>query len=379
MRINPSHYESLLIDFLEGKLDEMGMATIYSFLNHHPHIAEEFEHMRLAYDHPSELHFEASPDFSFLKKPEQLNPEDYQDKLIGLMEGDLSLSEMENMTDTILHYPEIKSELSKFESTRLIADESIVFPDKSLLKRDFLKIAFYQQDWFRYSAAAILMLCMGIGIWMQFNRSMPNYTPSLSQHKVLNAEKVINPEIKKEAIASIEKPITISNNKVEFKQTLYQNKKLKSIKAKRNNIEKASFNLPDEIVELNSSITFTEIPDLVFPVDESENVSQAIASESIQKNENSPKIAAIQKQNNSVEWTDYINQRIDDLAVKSLASTSNENNLQAPSQKLTKVGLAAITLFNQLTGSNISLEQQANSDGGTTINGIHSLSLFASR
>ncbi|MFZ9717756.1 MAG: hypothetical protein ACO3BD_00235 [Chitinophagaceae bacterium] len=64
-------------------------------------------------------------------------------------------------TDTSL-----KKDLLRLENTRSTPDDSIVFPDKSILyKEEKSQIPFIHGTWYRYAAAAVLLLLLSVGGW----------------------------------------------------------------------------------------------------------------------------------------------------------------------------------------------------------------------
>src|SRR5437879_5497596 len=89
--INKENYKLHIIDHLEGKLNPQEEKELLCFLEQDTALKEEFELLSntAREENVKETYF----DKSFLKKKEQVNVSDYTDKLIALLENDLSKKE----------------------------------------------------------------------------------------------------------------------------------------------------------------------------------------------------------------------------------------------------------------------------------------------
>ncbi len=143
MTINRNNYEIYFLDFFEGNLDAKLVNELMLFLDLNYDLKEEFD----AFEN-SALPLEKKvifPDKEKLKKSTILSfgfvtAENYQEKLISALEGDLSSQELEELDQFILLNPFIKKEQLLFAKTLVNPDNSIVFENKTSLKRNVIKV-----------------------------------------------------------------------------------------------------------------------------------------------------------------------------------------------------------------------------------------------
>ena len=133
--INKSNYEEILIDFLDGNLDEESHALVLLFLDENPAIAEEFdgisdfvvEECISSFENKAELkvHFDSII---------LLNQENYEFYFIAYHEGDLSNDEKLQVEDFLELNPQLQKEFSSFKEVASVGSDNIVFENKENLK-----------------------------------------------------------------------------------------------------------------------------------------------------------------------------------------------------------------------------------------------------
>jgi hypothetical protein len=133
MEININNYEEYVIDFIDGMLNEIDTANLLIFLDQNPVLKEEFE---IIINSSKLIPLENNSfDSSSLLKPTNINVNNYNEKLVALIENDLSQSEKEVLLSEIKRYPELKKAYELFLKTKLIPDSKILFKNKeSLIK-----------------------------------------------------------------------------------------------------------------------------------------------------------------------------------------------------------------------------------------------------
>ena len=156
MEININNYEEIIIDFLDGKLDDNTVAKLFVFLDQNPAIKAEFDLLNA-----NQTTLPAEPiafDFSDLLKQEKINVANYSNKLIALLENDLTLEETKSLEAEIRTYPELAAEFELFKKTKLVHENEIVFANKQLLtkKGGFTIIPLFN----RYSAIAAVFIAV---------------------------------------------------------------------------------------------------------------------------------------------------------------------------------------------------------------------------
>jgi hypothetical protein len=157
MKINRNNYESILIDYLEGNLSALAVAELLLFLEQHPDIKEEFE--SITGQNETSFSLASFGNKQSLKKFSSstlVNEDNYTDFLIKRIERDLGELESSELEKFIGFYPPAQKDLLLFEKTILVADNRIVFENKSALKRSARIVPLFYQ----YAAAAAVLLAL---------------------------------------------------------------------------------------------------------------------------------------------------------------------------------------------------------------------------
>ena len=166
--ITKENIEAYLLDFLEGNLNANELLELESFLIENPTYELDFELLHLEQDN--------QPNFNkaSLKKNLVFEPIAFQEiregtveekTLVAATENVLSEAEMVYFNNYLIDNLDAQKEFSIYQKTRLTADDSIVFPNVSRLKRKKGKV-FVFNSLTKWSAAAI---AVGIGFWLFFS------------------------------------------------------------------------------------------------------------------------------------------------------------------------------------------------------------------
>lgn len=137
MKINHTNYEAFLLDFLEGNLEENLVAELLVFLDAHPDIATEFEELKRKFAYLAEDVVGSGISKEALFKNPQPDLDEYEEKLLALLEGDLDEAAKLQLEHDIKIYPALAREFEWFILTRL-QPEAISYADKKLLKKKIL-------------------------------------------------------------------------------------------------------------------------------------------------------------------------------------------------------------------------------------------------
>lgn len=197
MKVTKQNYEQYLIDFMDGTLDPSLKKELFAFLDAHPDIKAEFEGLEMMSVNPEENVSYDQKDK--LKKPhilatQSISEANYEEKLIASVENDLSADEEQELQAFLAKNPEVSKTYRFYESSKLEADSSIIYPDKKKLK----KYPFYQKRVWLYtaSAAASIILFLGLfGLYTSPEQSSPYssnnlITEQLKQLPVLTAANI---------------------------------------------------------------------------------------------------------------------------------------------------------------------------------------------
>ncbi len=142
MEISRQNYEQYFIDYLDGKLNAEQVGLLLSFLEFNPDLKEEFadiEKMCLA---PDEIKYSGKA--KLLKSESDLVEEnilkDFDMYCISSMESDIADEDEEMLQDIIGDDPDKAHTYMLYQSTRLLPDESIIYPGKAKLKKRFIPL-----------------------------------------------------------------------------------------------------------------------------------------------------------------------------------------------------------------------------------------------
>ena len=160
MDISRNNYESWFLDYLDGKLNAGQEEILMSFLDFNPDLKtelEECENLQLEAE-TSAYDMKAS-----LRKPSG-NPnvqdmlDDFEGYCVSSIEQQLSPQEEKILQNIIKKDHLRKSIYTLYESTRLKADKSILFPEKSRLKKRFINVPAVRITIGSAAATALLLI-----------------------------------------------------------------------------------------------------------------------------------------------------------------------------------------------------------------------------
>jgi hypothetical protein len=171
MNITRDNYEAWFLDYHEGNLSEDQMMELLDFLVINPDLTEEFKSFEMiSLDEEKEVVF-AEKDF--LKKPfdTSIKGKIEEKHLIAWHEGDLNEEEKSAVNRELAKNPQLRKSFALFGMIRLEADNSVVFPDKHLLKKYVL--GGYGTYIRQFAAAAAILAIMATLYFM-----LPDITSS---------------------------------------------------------------------------------------------------------------------------------------------------------------------------------------------------------
>jgi hypothetical protein len=379
MRISINNYEEIIVDFLDGKLDNDTVAELFLFLDQNPKIKAEFN---LLYENQHVV--EAEPisfDYSSLIKKEKLNVADYAEKLIALLENDLNLEETKKLKAEINAYPELAAEFELFKKTKLVAETNIVFANKAGLtkKKVFEIIPLFT----RFSAIAAVFIAIIITVYLlnnknnktEFASNIENSIAKSKQDSIMNIIKSKNNipnkmqfenEKKMLAFGGIN-PATIQKKKATAPNQIKQNKKIIR-ENPLNNSNGQSVNptiLPkkatvsDKVI-LNNNLAI---------IDKKEEALKVVANNLVDKKEESKVL--VSKENSEPSNSNYNIANIASYVKEQLAITSQSEviAINKPSNKESEVslgesiGLNVLSLFNKISSKDLKVKKIYNKDG----------------
>jgi hypothetical protein len=180
MNITRQNYESVFIDYYDGKLTADQTATLFSFLKSHPDLAEEFESFNNFQINAPEIYFP----FKESLKRDEVNETNFSHYMIGKLEGDLTYDETLQLEEYVKNNSDKLRDQKLFNLTKVKANESIVFENKTSLKQviPFKRTAVY------YAIAAIILIAVIAGSTVIFYQSNQRPDPKVATNVPVKKE-----------------------------------------------------------------------------------------------------------------------------------------------------------------------------------------------
>ncbi len=194
MKVNRDNYEIWIIDYLDGRLTSGQVDELMAFFEENPELKEEFESFEPVSLQPEDLRFEQKDRLkkTLIVAVGEINENNYEKFFTGWYENDLSPMQKQEVISFIGKNPHLKKEFDLHGQLILKADNRVVFPGKSQLKKG-REITVYR--WLTAAAAAML-------IFMVVNGLIKRETPIEKQ----NVEVISEMEVK-----NVPLPVTISH------------------------------------------------------------------------------------------------------------------------------------------------------------------------
>ncbi|HOZ16159.1 MAG TPA: hypothetical protein PLH91_10335 [Tenuifilaceae bacterium] len=172
MNINRENYETILVDYLDGKLCPEDEAELMFFLLKNPDIADEFEGLNDVTLSPAPMHF---PSKSALKKHHYQSmgiDNEIEYLCIANLEGDLTTDEDVRLRKLSEGDESIRHIKTVFSNTKLAVPHEIIYPHKSNIKR--LLVIPIRRSTFRIvmGAAASVAIMLGVYAALDFEKSI---------------------------------------------------------------------------------------------------------------------------------------------------------------------------------------------------------------
>lgn len=174
IEINISNYESYLLSYIDGELNETEQAALELFLQKHPQFRQELELLegtklvpdkQFVFDNKAALYKTTSVDYEAL--------------MLSYIDGELTPEEESVLQVYLQQHPAARQELALFQATRLTPDTSVVFADKASLYRSSKRrgVPVYRRMGWVAAAAAVVA---GLVIWLLPAGNEPVQKPAVA-------------------------------------------------------------------------------------------------------------------------------------------------------------------------------------------------------
>jgi len=170
--INSTNYETIFTADMENDLSAEESETLKLFLQSNPHLNETYHLFKLTRLKPDlSLTFENK---SALKKQEIvtidfINESNYEHYFTAAFENDLTKEENQKLELFLSKNPHLQKEYSLFSQTKIIPDTSIIYENKSALKKFIIAPASKNRNNIYRIAAVAASVLMIFGIYLLFN------------------------------------------------------------------------------------------------------------------------------------------------------------------------------------------------------------------
>jgi len=142
MEISRQNYELYIVDYLDGKLNENQVGILMSFLEFNPDLKEEFADIEKMCLTPDITKFSGKA--NLLRSETDLVEadilKDFDMYCISSMENDITGEDEEILQGIIGDDSDREDTYMLYQSTRLLPDESIIYPGKTRLKKRFIPL-----------------------------------------------------------------------------------------------------------------------------------------------------------------------------------------------------------------------------------------------
>ncbi len=357
MEINRNNYELYMIDYLDAKLSAVQQAELMLFLAENPDLQAEFDLLQNAII-DDELHpipFELKQE---LKKQECIQVSQYDELLVAKLEGDLDHIELAKLHADMHVYPELQSSFEQFQKTKLRVDETIVFAQKSSLKKQAQVFALFTKLRIVSSIAAAFLVILALWFF-QSNRTENNNTASISNTSKIKSKN--------------EKPIFANADKSSKQIEHIRPNGLRSKVRETNSIDPTL--KVSAIERVNMSVAHIETKDvspkalMLEPLIEKEikPIQYAVKAKSNEAN--------VIATNNYLTPQEYLQKMINANAQNTVVDQNKPSS--ANDKNTSNIGFALLGLFNKATGSDVKLVRRYDNDGKLTGYSVAANTLFA--
>ncbi|HEY9256689.1 hypothetical protein [Chitinophaga sp.] len=163
IEINISNYESYLLSYIDGELNEAEQAALELFLQKHPQFKQELELLEGIRAVPDEtIVFDNK---ASLYRTSSVDTIDYEELMLSYIDGELTPAEEQTLQVYLAQQPAAQKELSILQATKLTADANLVFGDRTSLYRSTERriSPVYRRIGWGAAAAAVVA---GLIIWL---------------------------------------------------------------------------------------------------------------------------------------------------------------------------------------------------------------------
>lgn len=174
MEINRNNYEEYFLLYADNELSPTEKKVVEIFLQENVDLKEEFLMINMTVNFPDEEAKLIDKSFLLKKGPSFINENNYEEISILYFDNELPISQKTEVEKFVAENPKYKTEFDLIGKSKLIADHSVVYPDKKQLYRKEKSGKVIHLILWRALAAAVFI---GFGLWIAvsyFNKTEKN-------------------------------------------------------------------------------------------------------------------------------------------------------------------------------------------------------------
>jgi len=168
MRINNQNYEIWFIDYLDGKLNHQQLDELKIFLMLNPELEQELDEMEQTILQPEKVVFANKNSLKKTASSLTINDTNFDDYAVALMEGDLSSTDADEFKQYLNKNKNRATEYERLRKTKLVADLSLIYPNKNTLKKSVYIMPVTRKIVLRVASIAALLLLF-VGLYIIYN------------------------------------------------------------------------------------------------------------------------------------------------------------------------------------------------------------------
>jgi hypothetical protein len=243
MNINRETYESFFILYIDNELTAEERRGVEEFVEQNPDLKEELVMLQETVIKPEDDVVFGGKEF-LMKNDSPVNELNCEEYFVLYGDDELTKEQKEYTEQFVYRHPEQQQNFELMLEAKLVADHSIVFPDKKSLMRSEKDDRVIPFRWSRVAVAAAVLLFMGGFGWYYFSQQGTKSSPTIAQvdssknnqkktddntsiPQVANNDKknqnTIAPDVNRENI-SVEESTSLSAKQMIAKKSKYEKK-----------------------------------------------------------------------------------------------------------------------------------------------------------
>ncbi|MGE5107853.1 MAG: anti-sigma factor family protein [Sphingobacteriales bacterium] len=192
MNINRNNYEEYFLLYTDNELSDAEKKAVEQFVNENSDLLEEFRNFQQIILTPDSIHFINKA--ALMKTEPFINASNYEEYFLLYADNELSAEEIKEVEKFTASSPAMQQEFDLMQQAILIADNNIVFPDKTFLYKKEEPRRVLPISWMRFAAAAVFIgIILTAGI-LFFNKTPIDKGPVIVKKELPSNNTILQPK-----------------------------------------------------------------------------------------------------------------------------------------------------------------------------------------